>query len=142
MKPQLGRTFARDDFQRQDTRIAVLSHSLWQTRYAGDPAIVGKTVAVDNAGYRVLGVMPAGFYPTRWETPKLWIPLYMDPAQSQSRVGWKLFTFARLKPGVTFDAAQREMDVISDRLTAAFPEHYDNMCVGADTGDRLSVQPV
>jgi hypothetical protein len=49
----------------------------------------------------VIGVMPDGFYPTCWETPKLWLPLILDPALKQSRVIWKLFTFARLKPGVT-----------------------------------------
>jgi len=127
VRPELGRTFEPSDYTSGNSRLAVLSHVLWETRFGGDPGIVGKTITLDNAAHTVLGVMPRGFYPTRWEDPYLWLPLNMDPAVKQSRVLWKLFTFARLKPGVTFDQAQREMEVISDRLTAAYPEHYDNM---------------
>ena len=123
----LGRTLQPRDFQPGDSRIVVLSHALWKTQYGGDPGIIGKTISLDNGAYSVVGVMPEGFYPTRWESPMLWLPLAMDPAVKQSRVLWKLFTFARLKTGVSFEHAQREMDVISDRLTAAYPADYDNM---------------
>ncbi|HTP31732.1 MAG TPA: ABC transporter permease, partial [Candidatus Acidoferrales bacterium] len=126
-RPELGRTFEPSDYTSGNSRLAVLSHVLWETRFGGDPGIVGKTIMLDNAAHTVLGVMPRGFYPTRWEDAYLWLPLTMDPAVKQSRVLWKLFTFARLKPGITFDQAQREMEVISDRLTAAYPENYDNM---------------
>jgi len=127
VKPELGRTLQPVDFTSADRRLVVLSHVLWKSRFGGDPGIIGKTISIDNAAHTVLGVMPSGFYPTRWQDPLMWLPMFMDPALKQSRVAWKLFTFARLKPSVSFDQAQRELDVISDRLTAAYPEHYDNM---------------
>jgi putative ABC transport system permease protein len=125
--PIIGRAFQPDDFKSANPRIAILSNSLWQQRFAGNPALIGKTVLLDDAAYVVVGIMPEGFYPTRWETPRLWLPMHLDPALKQSRVAWKLFIFARLKPKVRFEQAQQEMDVISDRLTAAYPSNYDNM---------------
>jgi len=127
VNPILGRVFRSDEFAAADSRTVVLSHQLWESSFASDRQIVGKTISLDRASYTVIGIMPAGFYPTRWETPKLWVPMYLTPEQAQSRTSWKLSTFARLKAGVSFEQAQKEMDVISDRLTAAHPSHYDNM---------------
>ena len=127
VQPELGRTFQADDYTAGPNRIVVLSHSLWASQFGEDPRIVGKSILLDNAAHTVAGVMPEGFYPTRWETPKLWLPLSLGPADQQSRVLWRLFTFARLKPGVSFDRAQQEMDLISEHLSAAYPKSYDNM---------------
>src|SRR2546428_6971953 len=69
--PILGRPFQPDDFKSANSRIAILSYSLWQQRFAGDPALIGKTVLLDDAVHVVVGIMPEGFYPTRWETPRL-----------------------------------------------------------------------
>lgn len=126
--PILGRAFQQSDFKSGTSRIVILSFSLWTQRFGADPAIVGKTILLDNAKYLVRGVMPEGFYPTRWQTPQLWLPMYLDPELKQSRVVWKFFTFARLKTGISFEQAHEELDVISDRLTAAYPSNYDNMC--------------
>jgi putative ABC transport system permease protein len=126
--PILGRVFRADDYAAADGRSVILSHQLWESRFAADRQIVGKTISLDNAAHVVIGVMPPGFYATRTDTPRLWLPLSLTPEQTQSRVSWRLSTFARLKSGVSLEQAQREMDVISDRLTAAYPAHYDNMC--------------
>jgi putative ABC transport system permease protein len=124
-RPQLGRTFTAADY---DSRSVILSYELWQRRHGGDPGIIGRTISLDNAGYIVAGVMPRGFYPTRLDPPQFWLPLVFTPEMKHSRVRWGMTIVARLKPGVTLDRSQLEMDVIADRLTTAYPEHYDNMC--------------
>ena len=122
-----GRTFSAADYK-SGRRVVVLGYALWTSHLGADPNIIGRQLSIDNATYTVVGVMPRGFYPTRWDTPKLWLPLIFDPAQKQSRITWGLSTFARLKPEVSFDQAQREMDLISDRLTETYKGNYDNMC--------------
>jgi putative ABC transport system permease protein len=125
--PRLGRVFGPDDYARNDARVVVLSDALWQARFGRDPRVVGQPLSLDNATYTVIGVMPHGFYPVRWDTPKLWLPIAWTPESRASRVRWGLITFARLKPGITFDQAQQEMDVISDGQTAAYPADYADM---------------
>jgi predicted permease len=123
---QIGRTFVPEDYR--DARSVILAYDLWQSRYAGDPAIAGRKISLDNAEYTIVGVMPKGFYPTRIEAPRFWLPLEFDPQTKMSRVRWGLTVIARLKDGVSLDQVQREFDVISDHLSAAYSEHYDNMC--------------
>ena len=67
--PALGRTFGA----REEARVAILSHGLWQTRFGGDPAIVGRTVMLNSVAHEVLGVMPASF--AHPETAAVWTPL-------------------------------------------------------------------
>jgi putative ABC transport system permease protein len=106
----------------------ILSYDLWKRRYAGDSGVAGRKISLDNSEYTVVGVMPRGFYPTRIEAPRFWLPLVFDPQTRMSRVRWGLTVFARLKDGVSLEQVQSEFDVISDRLSAAYSEHYDNMC--------------
>jgi putative ABC transport system permease protein len=123
---QVGRTFVPEDYR--DGRSLILSYELWQSRYGGDTSVAGRKISLDNAEYTVVGVMPRGFYPTRIDPPKFWLPKIWDPRVQHSRVNWGLTTYARMKDGVTLEQVQREFDVISDRLSAAYSEHYDNMC--------------
>jgi putative ABC transport system permease protein len=122
-----GRTLGRDDFSPGAPRAVVLSDRLWRARYAADPALVGRTIQIDGAAVPVVGIMPPGFYPMRFGSPDLWLPYWPAPGDNDNRVTWSFITLARLKPGVTFEQAHREMDLISDRLTAAYPLDYDNM---------------
>lgn len=126
VEAQLGRTFVPEDYR--DARSVILSYDLWRRRYAGDPAIAGKKISLDNAEYTVVGVMPRGFYPTRLEPPRFWLPLVFDPQTKMSRVRWGLTVFARMKDGVSLEQVQSEFDTISDNLSTAYSEHYDNMC--------------
>jgi putative ABC transport system permease protein len=126
--PLLGRTLLADDFRDEGRRVVVISEGLWQQRFGADPRVVERTVTLDGASHEIVGVMPRGFYPTPYAMPKLWRPLVLGPDLRGSRVRWGMIPIARLKPHVTLDQAQRELDLISDRLTAAYPDHYDNMC--------------
>jgi putative ABC transport system permease protein len=123
VSPLLGRYFSTEDYT-ADSRVIVLSYRLWQDRYAGDAAIVGRDVLIDNAPHRVIGVMPAGFYPSRWYEPQFWLPLRWDSATKYSRVLWGLIVYGRLKEGVTLAQAQAEMDRVAANIRTAYPADY------------------
>jgi putative ABC transport system permease protein len=125
--PALGRTLVRDDFASGPPRAVVMSNRLWRTRYGGDRRLVGRTIEIDGSAAPVVGVMPAGFQPSRYQTADLWVPYVSQPGEKDDRVTWSFITLARLKSGVTFEQAHREMDIISDRLTASYPQDYNDM---------------
>ncbi len=121
VKPALGRGFSEDENQPGRDRLVVLSHGLWQRRYAGDPNIVGKTIRLENVPHTVVGVMGPEFqYPTR--DVQIWVPLTINPADFQTRSGYAHLTVARLKPGVTLEQAQTEVNLIATRLAQQHPD--------------------
>src|SRR6185436_1021512 len=97
VQPILGRPFREDDDRQGAEPVVMLSHELWQRRYRGDPAVVGRRIRVNGKPHTVIGVMPPRF--TFPEAQKVWIPLGPDAAADQ-RDARDLFTFGRLKPGV------------------------------------------
>ncbi len=81
--PLVGRTFLPEEEQPGKNHVAVLSYSLWQSRFGGDRRLVGKTIALDGTPYTVVGIMPPGFqYPTFTE---LWTPLTIVPEAANNR---------------------------------------------------------
>ena len=107
------------------TRVVVLSHQLWRERYGGDPAIVGSPIQVDGSPRTVVGIMPQGFeHPTPWGMgdPYLaWIPFEEDPWIG-SRNSFSYQVVARLRPGVSVQTAQEDMNQLGARLEEAFPD--------------------
>jgi putative ABC transport system permease protein len=124
---QLGRTFSADDYAPRAEPVAVFSHALWTNRFGADTTIIGRKISLDDQTYTVVGVMPPGFYPTRFSAPDLWTPRWFDVEEKYNRVAWGLTTVARLKPGTTLDQAQAEMDVVANAIEQSQPEHYQNM---------------
>ena len=119
----IGRTFAEDDDAAGSERVVVLGHKLWQRRFGSDPSVVGKPITLSGNPYTVIGVMPDGF--AHPETTELWAPLKMSALPSQvlaNRQRRFLRVMARLKPGVTFEQAQAEMDQITQRLQQENPQ--------------------
>jgi putative ABC transport system permease protein len=127
VRAALGRPLTPADFAAGVPRAVVLSDRLWRRRYGADPAIVGRTIQLDGGAVPVVGVMPQGFYPTRLQPADLWVPYASAPGERDDRTTWKFITLARLKPAATFEQAHREMDIISDRLAAAYPREYHDM---------------
>src|SRR5437773_889934 len=118
--PFLGRNITDAEAQPGQDHVAILSHNFWQRRYAGDPNIVGKTIRLENVPYTIVGVMSAEFqYPTR--DVQLWTPLTFIPADFQTRTGYNWLTVARLKPDVTLEQAQTEVNIIGTRLAQQYP---------------------
>jgi predicted permease len=123
--PALGRTFVADEDRPGANKVAVLSHALWQTRYAGDPQIVNRDIQLDGAKYTVVGVMPAGFQFMENDV-RLWVPLAMDAEEAANRGGHYLTVVGRLKQGVTLDQAQADLSAVMARVAKDHPnESFD-----------------
>jgi putative ABC transport system permease protein len=117
--PLLGRTFSREEFDRAE-RLVVLSEGLWRERFAGAASVTGKTLSIDGADHVVIGVMPRTFQlPTR-ET-RLWRPLSVSawPKADAVRDSDHFEVLGRLSPGIRFEDAAAEMQVIAARLRTA-----------------------
>jgi len=118
VRPALGRWFAADEVDGQNERVVILGHGLWERRYGGDSQIVGKTITVDRLPYTVVGIMPKTFqFPSASE---LWAPLTLSPEQRADRGSHYLTAVAKLKPGVSLEAADAEMRQMGERHAAAY----------------------
>ena len=122
--PLLGRLFEPRDFESGAPAVVVISHSLWQQRLGGNTAVVPARVLVDGAPATVVGVLRPEFAPLPTMLachPEMYRPLASRYDNAQR--SWSfLKTIARLAPGATIERAQKELDVESARLAAAFPE--------------------
>lgn len=119
-KPLLGRTFAPDEMQPGREREVVLGYSAWQSHFGGDRGVIGRTFSFDRQNYTVIGVMPDTFRFPGWA--RIWIPAAWTAKDLANRNKHGSFAIGRLHPGVTLDKAQAEMNVISARLAAAYPD--------------------
>jgi predicted permease len=122
-----GRVFTRDDDNPAATPVAVLSHRVWQTTYASDPAVVGSTFVVEGHPLTVIGVAPAGFFGETLESdpPDLWVPLQQEPMINgegsllhQPISAW-LRMIGRLRPGASVDG-------MAPRLTGVLRQWLQN----------------
>ncbi|HSE98975.1 MAG TPA: ABC transporter permease, partial [Blastocatellia bacterium] len=108
--PQQGRAFLDEEDRPGANRVVVLSHELWQRRFAADPQIIGQALTLNGDSYTVVGVMPADFrFLARTD---LWTPLAFTAADENDRSGY-LEIIGRLQPGVSFEQAGAEVDTIS-----------------------------
>src|SRR5688572_1200784 len=119
VSPALGRTFQLENEKPDHNQVAVLSHALWQKRFAGDPAIVGKKITLGGKAAEVIGVMPQSF--TVPGTAELWVPLNFDGPDMKQRKAHFIRPIGRLKPGVTLAQAQADTDAIALRLEQQYP---------------------
>lgn len=121
VQPILGRWFDAADDRTGATGTVVLSHGLWKSLFAGDPAVVGRKVSLDGAAYTVIGVMPERFYlPTR--QAQLWTAMRFVPEDFSDRQNTYLYAIAKLRPGVTVPQAQAELQAISAQMARMYPK--------------------
>jgi predicted permease len=119
--PVHGRTFREDEDQVPNRDfVAVLGDGLWRRRFGGDPGIVGKTIRLSGTTYTVIGIMPPNFTGIT-DTAQLWVPFALAGFPPDNRGSRGFQSLARLKPGVSLETAQAEMDAISARLATAYP---------------------
>jgi predicted permease len=126
VQPALGRVFVAEE-DRPGSGVAVISDGLWRRRFGADPAIVGRSILLNDSSVTVLGVMPPGFQlPLDFtgQPMDLWRPLALnrDSAAVAGRGNHGLNAFARLKPGVTVAAANADVGVIATRMTELYPQ--------------------
>ncbi len=119
VEPIHGRVFRPDEDSPGKNHEVVLSYKFWQTHYAGDPTAVGKTINLDGDPYTIVGVMgPAMNKPG---FARMWVPVALTPDRAAIRNNHNFLAVGRLKPGVTVEQAQAEMNTISQRLEQAYP---------------------
>ncbi len=138
--PILGRTLL-PTLSNERTGVAevVLNYDLWQNRFGGDPAIVGRIIQINLHPYTVVGVAPRGFHGCKTGLrADVWIPLGMDPKIWGSNrindrgVSW-LNVLGKLKPGVDADQAVSELNVAMQRIISRFPaEHQGPNQISSD----------
>jgi predicted permease len=123
VKPILGRTFSATEKGPGGDHMAIISHSLWQTRYGENSGILGRTIILDGKDYSIIGVLPAGF---RFSTTpeEAWIPV-PDQYLNGGHGGEFLNVIALLKPGVTLAQAQADMKAITTPWARQFPDWGD-----------------
>jgi len=125
--PLLGRTFIEQDGAAGTGNVVILSRGLWQRRFAGEPAIVGKTITLNGENFTIVGVMPAGFQMFVKQGSQigkpvdLWLPWTYTP-QARVRRGRGWMAVARLKSGISVEQAQTEMSSIAARFEQQYPE--------------------
>jgi putative ABC transport system permease protein len=113
--PLRGRHFTADDSRPGAENVAILSHSTWQTDFGGADAAVGTVVPINGTSTRVVGIMPSG-YDVHDERIEVFLPLTLDPKTFAARSGSHfLFMIGRLKPGVTPQAADADIDRLIDQ---------------------------
>jgi len=130
VQPLLGRTFTAQEDVPGNDRVAVISYGLWQRRFGGDRAIIGRQVSLDGNPFTIVGVMPRSFqFAPFWAThAELWVPLGLA-ARAKNRGGQSLRAFARLRPGVTFEQARADLGAVTARLEREFPGTNKNVTV-------------
>jgi macrolide transport system ATP-binding/permease protein len=126
--PILGRGFEPgEDTGRNAHPLVVISYHLWQTRFKGDPEIIGKTQRLDNVAHTIIGVAPEAFYGTFvGRSMEYWVPASMLEVfdggdKLEDRGARWAEAYVRLKPGVTRNQAQQEISAIAARLDAEYP---------------------
>jgi putative ABC transport system permease protein len=139
VRPILGRIFTdAEDAVDQVAPVVVISHRMWQQRYGGDPAIVGRTITLDRAATTIIGVMPEGFDFFGKEREFL-APLCLTRAQVEGRTGGNSI-IARLRPGVSIAHAQAELDALNGQLASSDPRRHQGFGVRVESLSRASAR--
>ena len=124
VQPQLGRLFTVEETQWQGPKAVLLSHALWQRRFASDPRIVGTALILNEEPHTVVGILPASFDFASVFAPGSHFDLYFPFPLSQQTNAWgnTMAMIGRLKPGVTAAAAQAEIKALGAQLTKEYPQ--------------------
>ena len=134
VRPLLGRTFLPGEEQDGKNDIAVLSYSAWQGYFDGDRGIVNRSVTLNGRSFTVVGVMPAGFRFPLSTRNAIYIPIHLDQWWMNGRGNHWLQSIARLKPGVSIEQAQADLDRVFANIGHAYP--------GTDAGRTVHLAPL
>jgi putative ABC transport system permease protein len=148
VRPERGRLFDRSELIGRQSTVGVITHESWQSRFGGDPGIVGRVVDLDGDAVTIIGVLPPGFAPPRIEGVEIWRPLHVNPRDEVNREWRGFIAFGRLRDGVSETVARQELAAITARVRnshfSAVP-NWDLQLVGLrdlvvrDTRTRLLV---
>jgi putative ABC transport system permease protein len=119
LQPIAGRVFSDADERVGAAPVAMIGESLWRRRFGADPSVVGQPITLNGLSCTLVGIAPRAL--TTLTNGDVWLPLVIDPPK-EIRLNHVLFVAGRLKPGVTPQAAQAEMNAVSARMQQEFPE--------------------
>lgn len=132
-RPVLGRVFAIGEDNPEADFVVLLSHHFWQRRYGGDPNVLGKKLTLNSDSYEIVGVLdPSVDFLAR--RVQLWTPYRIAQSDFEDRQSHFLNVLARLKPQVSHQQAQAEMDAVANQIRLEYPE--------AMTGRGVNVVPL
>lgn len=132
VKPIMGRNFSAEENEQGNDNVAILTYGLWQRRFGGDPNIVGKTITLSSNVCTIIGVLPEKFaYPANAE---VYSPIPITQQSAANRQFHTYYAVGRLKPGVSIQSAQADLDNITARLEQQYPE--------TNTGSRATVYAI
>jgi putative ABC transport system permease protein len=120
--PLAGRTFTEEEEKPGGEAVVMIGEGLWRTRFGGDPSIVGRTINLNGAPMTVVGIAPRGL--KLISGGDIYTPLIIDRAK-EIRLSHTIQTFGRLKPGLSQEQAQAEMDTVSRSMGQQCPEIKD-----------------
>jgi putative ABC transport system permease protein len=125
VSPALGRDLVAEDDRPDADGVVILSHDCWERRFGGDPALLGRTILLDDRPTAVIGILPAGFAsPSQLAMPdrvEFYVPAAYPAELLANHGDHEIRVLGRLKPGATIVAAQAELDVISAALAKQYP---------------------
>jgi len=119
VSPQRGRTFTEEE-DRSGAPVVIISHGLWQRRFGGDAAIIGRTILMNDNRYEVIGVMPRSFVFRNREVD-YWTPIHLSPEQAADRGSHYLNVVGRLKPGVSVPTMREDMQSVTRQMKELYP---------------------
>lgn len=134
VKPLLGRTFLPGEEQDGRNSVAVLSYEVWQQNFGGNPSAVGSSVHIDGFPYTIVGVMPPGFRFPLGMPNLVYTPMRIPKELRTARGDHWLRVIGRLKPGLSAEQAQADMNHVLDNLGQAHPD--------SDKGRTARVMPL
>jgi putative ABC transport system permease protein len=126
VKPALGRMFVAGEDEKGAAPVVLISADLWQRKFNSAPDVLGKALTLDDKSYSIVGVIPATF--TLLRNVDVYVPIgqWDNPALSSRRVALGLHGIGRLKPGVTIEQAQADLNRVMGNLAVAYPDTNKN----------------
>jgi putative ABC transport system permease protein len=122
LAPVAGRAFTDDEEKPSAASVAMIGEGLWRRRFGGDPGLVGRTITLNGTPTTVVGIAPASL--NLISGSEVYTPLTINPAK-EIRLNHVIFVVGRLRPGVSLQQAQAEMNILATRVGRQFPEVHD-----------------
>ncbi len=132
--PLMGRVFTDEDDRSGSPDMLIIGYDVWQSDFAGDPGIIGRSVRMNGIDAVIVGVMPRGFgFP---DTQSAWVPLRLDPARTERGRGMSVGVVGRLRAAVSMAQATADMEAIAQRQASAYPVTNQDITVRLQTSQQ------
>ncbi len=128
-----GRAFTAEEDRPGGAHVTIISHTLWQRRFGGDPNIIGKSILLGGDPHVVVGILAPGFDFDSDPPPDVWTPFQLDPNSTDQAHYFS--AAARLKPGITIAMANAQLKIAAEEFHRKYPS-------GLGTRDGFAVQPL